>query len=68
MGRLLMLDFQLDCIDYEPENWYHADLDFETFKILQNVPGGKLNRGLSVVDSYKLLKGEELTEDELFLS
>lgn len=29
---------------------------------------GKLNRGLSVVDSYKLLKGEELTEDELFLS
>ncbi|KAI3492309.1 hypothetical protein L1887_43239 [Cichorium endivia] len=30
--------------------------------------GGKLNRGLSVVDSYNLLKGEELTEDELFLS
>ncbi|KAI3519124.1 hypothetical protein L1887_08150 [Cichorium endivia] len=49
-----------------------VDLDFETFKLLQmldyNVPGGKLHRGISVVDSYKLLKGEELTEDELFLS
>ncbi|KAL3508336.1 hypothetical protein ACH5RR_027737 [Cinchona calisaya] len=34
-----------------------------------NVPGGKLNRGLSVVDSYKLLKeGRELTSDETFLS
>ncbi|KAI7735063.1 hypothetical protein M8C21_019320 [Ambrosia artemisiifolia] len=32
MARLLMLDFQLDCLDYDPENWYHADLDFETFK------------------------------------
>ncbi|KAI3786509.1 hypothetical protein L1987_40247 [Smallanthus sonchifolius] len=33
-----------------------------------NVPGGKLNRGLSVVDRYKLLKAEELTEDEVFLA
>ncbi|KAK1562618.1 hypothetical protein Q3G72_014892 [Acer saccharum] len=34
-----------------------------------NVPGGKLNRGLSVVDSYKLLKeGKELTEEEIFLA
>ncbi|XP_024965234.1 farnesyl diphosphate synthase 2 [Cynara cardunculus var. scolymus] len=33
-----------------------------------NVPGGKLNRGLSVVDSYKLLKGDELTDDEVFLA
>lgn len=34
-----------------------------------NVPGGKLNRGLSVVDSLKHLKsGEELTEDEKFLA
>ena len=35
MARILMLDFQLDCLDYEPDNWYHADLDFETFKLLQ---------------------------------
>ncbi|CAA0819923.1 Unknown protein [Striga hermonthica] len=35
MAKLLMLDFQLDCLDYQAENWYHADLDFETFKSLQ---------------------------------
>lgn len=31
-----------------------------------NVPGGKLNRGLSVVDSVALIKGRELSEDEYF--
>lgn len=35
MARVLTLDFQLDCLDYEAENWYHADLDFETFTLLQ---------------------------------
>ena len=29
-----------------------------------NVPGGKLNRGLSVVDSVEILKGRGLTDDE----
>jgi len=34
-----------------------------------NVLGGKCNRGLSVVDSYKLLKGADvLGEEELFLA
>ncbi|KAF3451904.1 hypothetical protein FNV43_RR08000 [Rhamnella rubrinervis] len=42
--------------------WVERMLDY-------NVPGGKLNRGLSVIDSYKLLKeGQELTEDEIFLA
>ncbi|XP_044473020.1 farnesyl pyrophosphate synthase-like isoform X1 [Mangifera indica] len=42
--------------------WVERMLDY-------NVPGGKLNRGLSVVDSYKLLKeGIELTNDEVLLS
>lgn len=31
-----------------------------------NVPGGKLNRGLGVVDSVIILKGRELTEEEYF--
>ncbi|CAH1756194.1 12404_t:CDS:10 [Entrophospora sp. SA101] len=31
-----------------------------------NVPGGKLNRGLSVVDTFKLLKDNNVTEQELF--
>lgn len=35
MAQILELDFQLDCLDYEAENWYHADLDYETFKFLQ---------------------------------
>ncbi|KMZ59047.1 Farnesyl pyrophosphate synthase 2 [Zostera marina] len=34
-----------------------------------NIPGGKLNRGLSVVDCFKLLKGgKELEDDELLLA
>ncbi|KAK4752347.1 hypothetical protein SAY87_021145 [Trapa incisa] len=42
--------------------WVEGMLDY-------NVPGGKLNRGLSVLDSYKLLiEGRELTDDEVFLS
>ncbi|XP_022755047.1 uncharacterized protein LOC111303212 [Durio zibethinus] len=35
MARILMLDFQSDCLDYQDDNWYHADLDYETFKLLQ---------------------------------
>ena len=31
-----------------------------------NVPGGKLNRGLSVVDSVEILRGRALTDDEYF--
>ncbi|KAL8153187.1 hypothetical protein V2J09_010947 [Rumex salicifolius] len=42
MARILMLDFQLDCLDYQAENWYHADLDFETFKMLQMEKGESL--------------------------
>ncbi|KAF8108390.1 hypothetical protein N665_0109s0017 [Sinapis alba] len=46
----------------ESRLWVERMLDY-------NVPGGKLNRGLSVVDSFKLLKeGKDLTEEEIFLS
>ncbi|KAJ4725333.1 Farnesyl pyrophosphate synthase [Melia azedarach] len=48
--------------DDASRQWVERMMDY-------NVPGGKLNRGLSVLDSYKLLKeGKELTDDELFLS
>ncbi|CAG8469861.1 4086_t:CDS:10 [Funneliformis mosseae] len=40
----------------EESNFYH------------NVPGGKMNRGLSVVDTLKILKNDQLTEEELFKS
>nr|AEY77151.1 farnesyl diphosphate synthase [Eleutherococcus senticosus] len=46
----------------DSRQWFEQMLDY-------NVPGGKLNRGLSVIDSYKLLKeGKELSDDETFLS
>ncbi|XP_076897596.1 farnesyl pyrophosphate synthase 1 [Bidens hawaiensis] len=47
--------------DDDSRQWVEKMLDY-------NVPGGKLNRGLSVIDSYRLLKGEELTDDEIFLA
>ncbi|GAV59651.1 polyprenyl_synt domain-containing protein [Cephalotus follicularis] len=46
---------------HDSRQWVERMLDY-------NVPGGKLNRGLSVLDSYKLLKGEESANDELFLA
>ncbi|CAD5189652.1 unnamed protein product [Musa acuminata subsp. malaccensis] len=39
MARILSLDFQLDCLDYESQKWQHADLDYETFKLLQDERG-----------------------------
>lgn len=42
------------------------ELTQETQNLDYNVPGGKLNRGLSVVDTLRVLKGGELTEDEYF--
>ncbi|KAA1476419.1 farnesyl-diphosphate synthase [Dentipellis sp. KUC8613] len=43
----------------EAIEWYKRNLAY-------NVPGGKLNRGMSVVDSVEILKGRPLTEDEYF--
>ncbi|XP_016439077.2 farnesyl pyrophosphate synthase [Nicotiana tabacum] len=44
----------------EARQWVERMLDY-------NVPGGKLNRGISVIDSYSLLKeGKELTSEEIF--
>nr|AEP25623.1 FPP synthase-like geranyl pyrophosphate synthase [Ganoderma lucidum]AEP25624.1 FPP synthase-like geranyl pyrophosphate synthase [Ganoderma lucidum] len=39
--------------------WFKRNLDY-------NVPGGKLNRGMSVVDSVEILKGRKLNDDEYF--
>ncbi|CAN4117840.1 unnamed protein product [Withania somnifera] len=44
----------------DARQWVEEMLDY-------NVPGGKLNRGLSVIDSYILLKERrELTREEIF--
>ncbi|CAJ2636829.1 unnamed protein product [Trifolium pratense] len=42
MAQILRLDFQLDCLDYQTENWQHADLDYETFQLLQRAKGESL--------------------------
>lgn len=39
MSSLLDLEFQLECIDYSGDSWYHADLDLDTFKKLQEERG-----------------------------
>ncbi|XP_057982885.1 farnesyl pyrophosphate synthase-like isoform X1 [Malania oleifera] len=57
----LLSDPAFDSTD-SSRKWVERMLDY-------TVPGGKLNRGLSVVDSYKLLKeGKELTTEEITLS
>ncbi|KAF5331904.1 hypothetical protein D9611_008890 [Ephemerocybe angulata] len=43
----------------EAVEWYKNNLDY-------NVPGGKLNRGMSVVDTAEIIKGSTLTETEYF--
>ncbi|CAL0301078.1 unnamed protein product [Lupinus luteus] len=46
----------------DSRQWVERMMDYNVF-------GGKLNRGLSVIDSYTLLKdGEELNDDEIFLA
>ena len=47
----------------------HLDLfDWSSIALLQNldynVPGGKLNRGMSVIDTVQIIKGRELSDDE----
>ncbi|KAF7360368.1 Farnesyl pyrophosphate synthetase [Mycena venus] len=41
----------------DAQNWYRRNIDY-------NVPGGKLNRGLSVVDTVEIIKGRPLAERE----
>ncbi|CAK5274671.1 unnamed protein product [Mycena citricolor] len=41
----------------EARVWYQRNMDY-------NVPGGKLNRGLSVVDSVEIITGRDLSDAE----
>ncbi|KAJ8508853.1 hypothetical protein ONZ45_g8925 [Pleurotus djamor] len=43
----------------DAQEWFKKNLDY-------NVPGGKLNRGMSVVDTVEILKDRALTDDEYF--
>ncbi|KAL0321036.1 UNVERIFIED_CONTAM: Farnesyl pyrophosphate synthase [Sesamum radiatum] len=58
-----------DLLDDPAFEWTDVSRQWVERMLDYNVPGGKLNRGLSVVDSYELLKeGKDLTEDEVFLA
>jgi len=49
-------------INFMPEDakaWFKRSLEY-------NVPGGKLNRGISIVDTVEILQGKALSEEEYF--
>ena len=55
----LLEDCKKQGLPHDALEWYRQNLDY-------NVRGGKLNRGLSVIDSVEILKGRALTEEEYF--
>ncbi|KAK8523164.1 hypothetical protein V6N13_113119 [Hibiscus sabdariffa] len=66
MARILTLDFQLDCLDYQADNWYHADLDYETFKLLQLEKGESFftfARDMTLKSTKALVQPASIPED-----
>ncbi|KAJ6588864.1 isoprenoid synthase domain-containing protein [Mycena capillaripes] len=56
--RQELLDaFAAQGVPEDAQSWYKRNIDY-------NVPGGKLNRGLSVVDSVEIMKGRPLSDAE----
>ncbi|KAH9059647.1 farnesyl diphosphate synthase [Lactarius vividus] len=52
--------------DFRKHNMPEKVIEYCLRSMNYNVPGGKLNRGLGVVDSVTTLKGRELTDEEYF--
>ncbi|KAH7658343.1 hypothetical protein IHE45_17G081600 [Dioscorea alata] len=66
MARVLALDFQLDCLDYDGDKWLHADLDFETFKMLQHERGESFftfARDMTLRSTKALVQSAAIRED-----
>ncbi|CAM6124292.1 unnamed protein product [Calypogeia fissa] len=66
MASILTLDFQLNCMDYRRENWYHADLDFETFQSLQLERGEtffSFARDLTEISTKTIMRNLNRDED-----
>lgn len=66
LALILTLDFQLECMDYRKENWYHADLDYETFCTLQLARGESLftfARELAVISLKTIARSSTIPED-----
>ncbi|KAF7344610.1 hypothetical protein MSAN_01943300 [Mycena sanguinolenta] len=53
----LLTAFAEQGVPDDAQNWYERSIDY-------NVPGGKLNRGLSVVETVEILKGRPLSDPE----
>lgn len=53
----LVAYLQKENMPQDAQDWFKASLD-------HNTPGGKLNRGLSVVDTAEILKGFTLSDEE----
>ncbi|KAK7049724.1 Farnesyl pyrophosphate synthetase [Paramarasmius palmivorus] len=53
----LLSHFKGEGMPQDAVEWYSRNLDY-------NVPGGKLNRGISVVDTAEILKGRPLNDEE----
>lgn len=53
----LIAHFEAQGMPVDAKEWYKRNLDY-------NTPGGKLNRGMSVVDSVEILRGRALSDDE----
>ncbi|CAJ2636822.1 unnamed protein product [Trifolium pratense] len=43
MIQILGFGYQLDCLNYQSENWQHADLDEETYRLLKKTKGENSN-------------------------
>ncbi|KAI5074619.1 hypothetical protein GOP47_0010580 [Adiantum capillus-veneris] len=66
MAFVLKLDFQLECLDYRKENWYHADLDYKTFSTLQLARGESLfsfARDMALVSLKNLTRATGMPEN-----
>ncbi|MCO5568407.1 hypothetical protein L7F22_022106 [Adiantum nelumboides] len=66
LAFVLKLDFQLECLDYRKENWYHADLDYKTFSTLQLARGESFYsfaRDMALVSFKNLIRATGIPED-----
>eukprot|EP00850_Spirogloea_muscicola_P022378 SM000291S10856 [mRNA] locus=s291:101361:103982:+ [translate_table: standard] len=66
IAQLLALDFQLEQMDYTRDNWYHADLDYQTFRRLQKERGESLfsfAKEVTLQSTKALVKATALAED-----
>ncbi|XP_057817392.1 uncharacterized protein LOC131030546 [Cryptomeria japonica] len=62
----LGLHFQYECLDFWRDNWYHADLDYHTYKLMQRERGENLfiiARETSAISSKEITKSTFERED-----